>query len=190
MNEELQLAPSEAPVIPVKAGVELRLVDPETAPEMFALVQKNLGRLEPFVAWADEVYSEEDRFKGFMFQLEQYNAGTAYPMTIWVDGKPAGMVDIRDIGSEEGAEVGCWIDEDHEGQRIVKDSLIALIDFARARHKIDRIRWTAMEDNDSSLGLAKSLGFEPVSITPITEGKFEGRNEVIYAKTYEPRQTG
>jgi ribosomal-protein-serine acetyltransferase len=188
MNEEIQLAPPGELTIPVRDGVELRLVDPATSPEMFALIQKNLDRFKPYINWADEVYNEEDRFRGFMFQLDQYYAGTAYPMAIWVDSKIVGTVDIRDIGSEDGAEVGYLIDEDYKGQGIVKQSLLTLIDFARSRHQIDRIRLNTMEDNAASRGLAESMGFEVASITPITEGRFVGRNEANYVKVYEQQE--
>jgi RimJ/RimL family protein N-acetyltransferase len=188
MSEEAQLEPVESPVIPVREGIELRLVDPNTSPEMFAIVQKNMERLKPFVAWAGEVYSEEDRFKGFMFQLDQFKAGTAYPMTIWAENKPIGMADIRDIGSELGAEIGYWIDEDYEGQGIVTQSLQNLIDFARSRHDISRINLNTMSDNDASKNVAERLGFELADSTVLDEGRFAGRTENHYIKIYANEQ--
>ncbi len=175
MSEHAPLVAAEALTIPVDQGIELRLVGEEMRPELFALIVKNRRHLSPWVSWARTLDTETDKITGWLINA------TSYLMGIFVEGQLSGMVDIRDLRNPEGAEVGVWVDEDHTGQALATRSLAELIDFARSRHPIKRIRYNTYENNDASSGVAVSLGFRHTS-TGINE---EARREKRYVKEYD-----
>ncbi len=187
MTQEIHSALLENLTVPVDRGIELQLVSPELDVEMYALIKKNLDHLSswisPEIAGAIEAFGEEDRITGHLLQLEAYNAGNAYPMALYVQDRLAGMVNIRNIGSEEGAEVDYWIDKEHTGKGIASRSVQSLIDFACERHQINKVVLNTYEDNEQSSKLAIRLGFVQEGIKENEEGIWEKH----FVKIYEPR---
>jgi RimJ/RimL family protein N-acetyltransferase len=82
---------------------------------------------------------------------------------IVLDGRPIGVQDMngRDFARKRTVETGSWLGLPYQGQGIGKEMRAAALHFAFAGLGAQWAVTAAWEDNASSLGVTRSLGYEP-----------------------------
>jgi ribosomal-protein-serine acetyltransferase len=148
--------------INVGPDLALRLVTQEDADRIFRLVEANRQFLKQWISWADERFDDNFNQKLIQNNLDAYDAGTAYAMGIYAQGKLAGVVDIRNLDGIEEPEIGYWLEEAAQGKGYATRSAQALINYAKRQHGIKKVVLRTMVDNDASSGVAERLGFRLV----------------------------
>lgn len=162
--------------IDIAPDLFLKLVTLEDAETILELVTANREFLGKWVAWANDKYDEAFNKQFIQHNLDAYDAGTAYAMGIYSEGKLVGVVDIRNLDEKEDPEVGYWLVEEAQGKGLATISAQALIDYAKQRHGIKKVVLHTMKNNDASSRVAERLGFlyvGEVMLGDVHEKRFE-----------------
>jgi ribosomal-protein-serine acetyltransferase len=138
-------------------GAVLRRLRPDEAPTIFAAVEANRGRLDPWMpwsgltrtvddqqAWLDRVLSDEGNFDG---------------TGLFVDGAYAGGVGMTIDPFGVTGEIGYWISREFEGRGLVTRAVKAFIDMGFEELGLHRIFIRAGVDNVRSRAIPERLGF-------------------------------
>jgi len=145
--------------IDVDPDLVLKLVTQEDASRIFQLVETNRQFLKQWISWADERFDEGFNQESIQNNLDAYDAGTAYAMGIYAQGKLVGAVDIRHLDGAEEPEIGYWLEEAAQGKGYATRSALALMTYAQRQHGIGKVILHTKVDNDASSGVAERLGF-------------------------------
>lgn len=105
-------------LLKVEDNLELEDLKPESAEELYNLVDKNRVRLREFLGWLDNMNSAEDEAKF----INEINNEIITSFAIKFENKIIGTIDFHDFkesDDEKVADIGYWIDSDFEGKGIV-----------------------------------------------------------------------
>ena len=95
----------------------------------------------------------------FRGHADEWRDGTAYRLSIDLDGRMIGVCDVFDIADAEG-EIGYWIDEAVWGRGFGLEAAKRLLRFAREDVGLKRIRAGCADDNAASSAILVRLGFD------------------------------
>ena len=140
--------------------IELKLPTLDMAEALFALTDKNRTFLRRYLGWVDGNKTVHDTHKFIEEDLKLSYEGKSLTLTLLYLGQPVGFVGLHDI--DKVNEVGCmgyWIDQDHQGKRIMHRACTKLLNFATGNFHLHRIELRCATDNLRSKQLALSLGF-------------------------------
>lgn len=138
-------------------GYSLSLRTLETAEEQHALILKNLERLQQWEHWAHLKTQEVDT--AFILQsLDAWMAGNSLPCNIYANEEIVGSIELRINRYQLTAEIGYWIDVDHEGRGVITRACRAIIEHGIER-RVKRFELHLAVDNERSAAVAERLGF-------------------------------
>jgi ribosomal-protein-serine acetyltransferase len=138
----------------IAPGAELRRYSVDVVEELFALVDANRERLNVWMPWPEGTRSVEDQRPFVEAHLDDIEA-----LGIWADGRLVGGTGISADPFGIHAEIGYWIDADHEGRGLVTAAVRALIDLGFGVLGLHRIVIRAGVDNARSRAIPERLGF-------------------------------
>ncbi len=138
-------------------GAQLRRYTLDDADELFALVDANRDRLSVWMPWAPLTRTVDDQLVWLRSVLadDANLEGTA----LSVRGRLAGGVGLTAGPFGIWAELGYWIDRDHEGQGLVTRACSAFIDLAFGELGVHRVAIRAGVGNTRSRAIPERLGF-------------------------------
>lgn len=138
-------------------GALLRRYTLDDAEDVYALVDANRDRLEPWMPWAAGTRTVDDERTWLASVLaDPANLeGTA----LLVGGRYAGGVGLSVGPFGIWAELGYWIDTRHEGRGLITRACTALIDLAFDELGVHRVVIRAGVDNARSRAVPERLGF-------------------------------
>lgn len=142
---------------------ELRLVrfDPTQAAALYAAIEENRARLEPFLPWVPGVRSVDDEDGALRRAHQQWDAGNEFAYVIFPlkSDEVLGSIGTHSLAWDHDAcEIGYWLTSDAEGKGVVTASvgLLEQTFFAMGFHRIE-IRCRA--DNTRSARVAERCGY-------------------------------
>ena len=134
-------------------SIQLCLLVPENAHELFQLILKNKIYLEQWFEWARQVKSESDI-------LNFISTSRCYELGIWVDGSLIGGAGFHEINWDHlSVEIGGWVAEEYQQKGIAKKSMQALMAYAFLEYKLNRVEGLTRVDNQQARALVEDLGF-------------------------------
>lgn len=146
--------------IPVDERLELRLVEPADAAEIFRATESNRAYLREWLPWVDATRTVADTEAFIERSLEQVRSSDGFQTRIVYDGEFAGMIgylyhDWRNLRTE----LGYWLRQDRQGLGLMTRSAKALVDFAFDKVGMNRVEIRAATDNRRSRAVPERLGF-------------------------------
>jgi len=155
-----QPAAGPSPLIDAGDGITLHPAVSGDAVELYALVDLNRARLQPWLPWATPAYSIEDT-RRFLEQCEQeHDARQALALLIRDAGVMCGTIGMHRIDPRtRSASLGYWLDHAHEGRGIVTRACRALITEAFTNYGLHRIEIRCSTRNERSAAIPRRLGF-------------------------------
>lgn len=137
-------------------GAEVRVLEPEDAEEVFALVESNRERLREWMPWVDPTHGPADT-RAF---IEGDRASDGLDaLGIYVDGRYVGGIGIRPDPLHGDAEIGYWIGSAHEGRGLISRACRALVDHAFGALGLHRVTIRVAPHNTRSRAIPERLGF-------------------------------
>jgi len=136
---------------------------PALAEAYHDLLVANRERLARWEAWAltPPVLAETRAF--LEAGMRNWLAGSELPVAIAVRTDDqwhlVGAVSLTIIGYARSAEIGYWIDGEHEGRGLASRAVAAVLDHAFGSLDIDRVALHTDAANERSRALARRLGF-------------------------------
>ncbi|MEM1109868.1 MAG: GNAT family protein [Planctomycetota bacterium] len=154
-------------VIPVDDNVSLRLVAPEHAEEITAVVRANVEYIGKWLPWCTEKYDvagcrawAEASLRGFgerkqlpLSVLEHGRVVGGCGLVKWQQGEP---FEGYRVGS---AEIGYWLAEAATGRGMITRCVSQLVDYAFDELGLDRLEICVDPDNRRSRSVPERLGF-------------------------------
>ena len=140
----------------------IRTFTPDDADTLFALVEANRDRLEPWMPWAPVTRSPDDvrRFIERSLASEHDLEGNG----IWVDGMVAGATGMSVNTLNDSGSIGYWIGREHEGKGIVTRGARRFVEVGFEELGLHRISISAAVGNARSRAVAERLGFRQEAI--------------------------
>lgn len=138
-------------------GALLRRLVPDDVEEMWMTVERELDRLAIWMPWA----SLNATIEGQRSWLESVSSAedSLEGCGLFVDGRFVGGVGLMPGKYGIAAEIGYWIDSEHEGRGLVTRAVEALIGIGFDELRVHRIVIRCGVDNDRSCAIPERLGF-------------------------------
>lgn len=147
-------------IIPVSQHIELRSVEERYTTDLHNLVIKNKIFLQTAFDWAQHVGSEEDTRRNVQSNQMLHQRGYAKMFLIFRDDALVGVLSFNTIEpTNKTGYIGYWLDEDHQGQGILSQSLQAFMRYYVERGEIRRFVIKCRVANQHSNGVAVRNGF-------------------------------
>ncbi len=156
--------------------LELKTISDGDADPLFRLIDKNRDHIRKWLSWIDNVKTLDDEKKEIVEWIEKEKNGESLIFGIWFKKILVGIISLEYISSiNRNAELGYWLDEEHQGKGIITKSCKMVIDHAFKSLKLHRVEIFCATKNDRSCSVAKRLGFKEEGIareSGLINGKF------------------
>ena len=173
-------------IIPVTQDIELRAVEERYTADLHNLVVKNRAFLQTAFDWAQHVGSEEDTRRNVQSNQMLHQRGYAKMFLIFKDDALVGVLSFNTIEpTNKAGYIGYWLDEAHQGQGILSQSLQAFMRYYAERGEIRRFVIKCRVANQQSNSVAVRNGFTLEGCLREAEylnGRFDAVN--IYGRIY------
>ena len=144
------------PFLDLGDGVEIRVLEPDDAQEIFDLVDIERDRLRPWMPWVDPTTSPTD-VRTFIEGARA--SGGLEGLGLFAQGAYVGGLGLRVEDRHADAELGYWIGSAYEGRGLVTLACRALIDHAFGELGLHRVTICAATGNVRSRAIPERLGF-------------------------------
>ncbi len=145
----------------VDADLELRLLSPPAAPQLFALTDQNRDHLRQFLPWLDHVNEPSDSLDFIHRVRREFIDGHTVPTGIWYRNDLVGTLSLQNIEpSSARAQIGYWLAEHAQGQGLVTRGCRTLLDYGFEHLQLHRIEILCATSNTKSNAIPKRLGFQ------------------------------
>jgi len=172
----------------INPGLELRLLQPEHARELFALIEANRAALRVWLPWVDETVRLAQTEKFIARSQWKHKESRTFAVGIWSLGKLVGVIRHNRIDwANRVAFPGWWLVPAAQGQGIMASCCQAVFAHAFTQLRVDRIVVGVATENIRGQALVKRLGFTLLQTLPKAE-RLHGRN--IDHFIYELRRPG
>ncbi|EMF5208540.1 50S ribosomal protein L7/L12-serine acetyltransferase [Enterobacter roggenkampii] len=173
-------------IIPVTQDIELRAVEERYTADLHNLVVKNRVFLQTAFDWAQHAVSEEDTRRNVQSNQMLHQRGYAKMFLIFKDDALVGVLSFNTIEpTNKAGYIGYWLDEAHQGQGILSQSLQAFMRYYAERGEIRRFVIKCRVANQQSNSVAVRNGFTLEGCLREAEylnGRFDDVN--IYGRIY------
>ncbi len=149
---------------------ELRLLQQQHAPELFALVDRNRAHLRAWLPWVDATTEVQDSIDFIVMSIFTFAQQGPMVCGVWRDGALCGVIGHNDIDPETRvAKLGYWLGTEVEGRGIMAACLCAFLDHAFDTYGLEAVELRVATDNVRSQAIADRLGFEQGDVVPDAE---------------------
>ncbi|HWQ54138.1 MAG TPA: GNAT family protein [Bryobacteraceae bacterium] len=161
-------------------GIELRLLEERHAEELFCAVDRNRGRLRPWLNWVDRTLSAED-CRGFIrMALAQFAAREAMHVGIWEGRRLIGGSGHHRIDwVSRNTSIGYWLDAAAEGRGVVTRTCEALLNHLFGELRLHRVEIRCATANTRSAAVPARLGFTREGILRQAEWAGDRYNDLV-----------
>lgn len=143
--------------------LHIQLVLPELkhADALIKVIKHDKNTLKRWMPWAKSMKNKQDERKFIKYAREQIANYKLLELIIMVNNVPTGMIDLHNIDQQEShADVGYWLSSTYQGQGIMTESLIHLVNKAFKEMDLHKIILYAEHENKPSRAVAKRVGFK------------------------------
>jgi len=148
----------------IDPSLELRLIRPDDAKELFALVDAHRSRLREWLPWVDATRKPADTGKYIAAALRENDATRAFTCGIWSNGRLVGIIGHNRI--DWANRIGFpayWLAPAGEGRGIMTRCCRVVIDHAFGELRLGRLVLAVATDNLRAQRIPEKLGFVKVS---------------------------
>jgi ribosomal-protein-serine acetyltransferase len=144
----------------VNDTTSLRQLQPGHAPALFQLINASRKTLRKFLPWVDYNTTEEHSLRFIELMLRKADEQDAVAFGIWHTGELCGVIDLHGWDHAlQKAEIGYWIVESQQGKGLAINSCKALISYAFAALRLNKVEVRFVLQNDKSAQIPIKLGF-------------------------------
>ena len=153
--------------IAVRENITLRLLLPDDAPAILAILQRDPMIQKHYVTWTVGLKSEDDvRAAISKFQEERYFFGIIEgAQLIGYIGTWKVSEDPKSVPGGQMYDMGYFIDPDKRGTGIMTDAARALIHAIGQKLPVDVMAFYIWDENEGSKAVARKLGARPTDFT-------------------------
>lgn len=149
--------------------VTVRLVEPDDAAALAALVVRNQEALAPWEPLhPDDYFTEAGQRRLLVQALARQVRDEQHPFIVLVDGRPGGRINLNDVvrGAFQNAHLGYWIDEQHQGRGVATVAVRAVLATAFGDLGLHRVQAGTLVHNHASRRVLAKNGFSEIGFAP------------------------
>lgn len=140
--------------------IEMRLLQPQHAQSLFALVDSNRNYLREWLPWLDKNIQQKDSLSFINNNLKIFAESQAFVCGIWHDGALVGVIGHNRIDWLNRISFpGYWLAQHAQGKGIMTKCCQALVQHAFAELGLNRVVITVAIGNQPSKAIPERLGF-------------------------------
>lgn len=144
----------------INDDLELRILEPGHADELFDLISRNREHLDNWLRWSGRVRTREDALASIERFVTKFEASDGFHAGMWYQGQLAGGLVCHTINRESNnTELGYWLGAEFTGKGLVTLACKAVIHHLFEREKLHRIEIQCATNNQRSRAVAERLGF-------------------------------
>lgn len=144
----------------VNENIRLRQLQVEDAPALFRLIHASRKSLRRFLPWVDYTTKEDDSLRFIELMQRKTDEEEAVAFGILYNDTLCGVVDLHDWDHAlQKAEIGYWLAPAWQGKGIMLYSCKALIGYAFAALRLNKVEIRFVLQNDKSAQIPIKLGF-------------------------------
>ena len=146
--------------LPLSETTHLRLLEEADAPELYALIEANRGRLEPWLPWAAD-QTREDTLEFIQGTRQQLADNNGFQAAIVCEGAIAGVIGFVGVDwGNRSTSLGYWLAEAYQGKGTMTAAVHLLTDHALSVWELNRVEIRAAVENGRSRAIPERLGFQ------------------------------
>jgi ribosomal-protein-serine acetyltransferase len=155
--------------LPDLGAAGLRLLEPEDAPELYAVIDANREHLSPWVPWAaGQTLLDTEAF--IASTREQHAANNGFQAAVAPGGAIVGIVGFHSVSWENRmTSLGYWLAADAQGRGTMTSAVRFLVDHAFGPWELHRVEIHAAPENLRSRAIPERLGFRQEAVLRETE---------------------
>lgn len=138
-------------------GAVIRRYTIDDLDTLYAAVDENRDRLDPWMAWPELTNSIEDQRRWLETVVADQKGTTG--LGIFVDGVFAGGIGLKQGEFGISAEIGYWLVGDFEGRGLMTKAVLALMALAFQELGFHRVHIRCAPTNVRSRAIPERLGF-------------------------------
>ncbi|HEX8283776.1 MAG TPA: GNAT family N-acetyltransferase [Pyrinomonadaceae bacterium] len=162
---------------------ELRLIEPQHAGALNALVEQNFEHIREWSGWLRRERSIETTREFIKRNLARMADNDGYALAIWHRGEMAGQIEYNYIDwVNRATELGYWLGAEFQGRGLVTKSCRALIEHAFGELGLNRVAMRCAVENRRSRRVPERLGFRQEGVLSQAEWMHDHFHDlVVYA---------
>ncbi len=167
----------------IDEDTELRLIEPQHAEALNALIEQNFSHIKEWSAWLKDDRSIESTRSFIKRNLTRMAEGDGFGFAIWHRGEMAGQIEYNYLDHDNRkTELGYWLGASFQGRGLVTKSCRALIDHAFGELGLNRVEMCCAVENHKSRAIPERLGFRQEGVLVQAEWMHDHFNDmVVYA---------
>jgi ribosomal-protein-serine acetyltransferase len=148
------------PSLRIDNDILLRILEPQDAETLFALIERNRLFLRQWLPWVDTNKTKEQSEVFIRSSQDQYRLNLGFQCGIWYREMLAGIIGFHNFDwMNRNAEIGYWIGEEFQGNGIMTKACRMLVIYAFYDLKLHRIQIRCATGNTKSNAIIERLGF-------------------------------
>jgi ribosomal-protein-serine acetyltransferase len=164
----------------VNAETELRLLEEDDAPEVFALIERERAHLRPWLPWLDVTLSIEDELNFIRLTTERYARSQSLVCAIVHQGRIIGSIGYNTIDwVNRKTEIGYWLGKTFEGKGLMTQSCEEMIRFGFQVLELNKIEIRCSTGNTRSCAIPCRLGFTQEGVIRQAEWLYDHYADLI-----------
>lgn len=145
----------------VDEEIYLKLVDQNDAVRLFQLTDRSRIYLREWLPWLDDTNSVYDTRNFIKHSRDGFSRHKNMNTAVVYKDKVVGIAGFNEFDwTNRSGSIGYWLDKHYTGHGIIVRSVKALIHFAFAELKMNRVEIRAATGNVKSRAVAERLGFQ------------------------------
>lgn len=155
---------------PITRDLELRLLVPYHAVELYALIDANRDHLRRWMGWVDSVTCVADVQASRRNNLHSFAENGCFEAGIWHQGRLAGVIAVQSIDWTIGSTtIGYWLAASAQGQGLMTQACRAVLPHLFDTLELHRVEIRAATGNAASRAIPERLGFRHETTLPNAE---------------------
>jgi ribosomal-protein-serine acetyltransferase len=147
--------------VAIEPDVLLRLFEQRHSDELASFFQDNRAHLQAELSWLAQPFSADDVQAYIRAGLERFAVNNGFRAGIWWRDQLAGCISLHSVEwGDRRASLGYWLGAAFQGHGIITRAGNALIAYAFAELRLDRLEIQCATDNRRSRQVALRLGFQ------------------------------
>jgi ribosomal-protein-serine acetyltransferase len=165
----------------VNEQIDLRLLQPLHAEEIYKLVDGNRAHLKEWLGWVNNIKSADDYRETIIpIWLKQFADNNGFNAGIYLRGKLIGMISLHYINwKTKHTSIGYYLGKESEGKGIIISCVKSLMDYAFEDLKLNKVEIQCAEGNVKSRNIPERIGFKQEGISRDAEFINDHYNDIV-----------
>ena len=147
-------------LLSISTDLSLRVVRPSEAGALFSLVQKNRRHLRRWLPWVDQMQIPYDARRFLEASYAGYLQRGGFNFGIRYRGSLVGLIGFHGFDyANRVTSIGYWLAESHCGQGIMRQAVVACVEYAFQEREMNRLFIRSAPGNERSRRISEVLGF-------------------------------